>query len=412
MDWRYFDPETDQGAAQAIWNEVGWIDASRETTQEGLEQFSRCGPGYAGLVHGEPECVVFTAPGRMRYLSEDIDLVAVTGVTTSHLARKQGLAMGLTARAVVEAAANGAALAGLSTFEQGFYNRLGFANAAYEHRWRFDPSQLTVPGKVRPPKRLSVADGPAMHAGRLARKLHHGSVSMLPEAITTAQVRFIEKGFGLGYADGPDESLSHFLWCSTENMLSGPYQVEWMVWQTKEQLLELLGLMRQWGDQVRLVILDEPAGVQLQDFMGRPTYHGEITEATRFASGNKAYSYFQYRILDLAACVEKTRVNGPEVAFNLELSDPLSERPAEGVPWKGLAGTYRVSFGKQSGVDPGADNALPTLKASVGAFTRLWLGVRPATGLSVTDELRGSPELLEALDGCLCLPVPLTDWQF
>jgi hypothetical protein len=55
---------------------------------------------------------------------------------------------------------------------------------------------------------------------------------------------------------------------------------------------------------------------------------------------------------------------------------------------------------------------LPTLTASVGAFTRLWLGVRSATGLAVTDDLDGLPELLSALDEILRLPVPNIGWEF
>ena len=55
---------------------------------------------------------------------------------------------------------------------------------------------------------------------------------------------------------------------------------------------------------------------------------------------------------------------------------------------------------------------MPTLTASVGAFTRLWLGVRPATGLAVTDDLDGLPELLSALDEILRLPVPNIGWEF
>ena len=39
----------------------------------------------------------------------------------------------------------------------------------------------------------------------------------------------------------------------------------------------------------------------------------------------------------------------------------------------------------------GRDETLPTLTCSVGAFTRLWLGVRPATGLAVTCRLAGVP---------------------
>ena len=69
------------------------------------------------------------------------------------------------------------------------------------------------------------------------------------------------------------------------------------------------------------------------------------------------------------------------------------------------------------GDDPGVDDGLPdgsaaVLDASVGAFTRLWLGVRPASGLALTDELVGQPELVAALDAAFCLPPPLPDWPY
>ena len=47
-----------------------------------------------------------------------------------------------------------------------------------------------------------------------------------------------------------------------------------------------------------------------------------------------------------------------------------------------------------------------------GAFTRLWLGVRPATGLAITDDLHGPDDLLDALDERLRLPEPVADWAF
>jgi hypothetical protein len=38
--------------------------------------------------------------------------------------------------------------------------------------------------------------------------------------------------------------------------------------------------------------------------------------------------------------------------------------------------------------------------------------VRPATGLAITDDLAGPPELLAALDDAFRLPAPTWDWQF
>jgi hypothetical protein len=42
----------------------------------------------------------------------------------------------------------------------------------------------------------------------------------------------------------------------------------------------------------------------------------------------------------------------------------------------------------------------------------MWLGVLPATGLSVTDNLTGPVDLLTALDVALRLPRPSPDWDF
>ncbi|MCD4827982.1 MAG: hypothetical protein K8R90_00945 [Candidatus Cloacimonetes bacterium] len=39
------------------------------------------------------------------------------------------------------------------------------------------------------------------------------------------------------------------------------------------------------------------------------------------------------------------------------------------------------------------------------------LGVRPATGLAITDELEAPRELLAALDQLLRLPQPHLDWM-
>jgi len=77
-----------------------------------------------------------------------------------------------------------------------------------------------------------------------------------------------------------------------------------------------------------------------------------------------------------------------------------------------VGGEYIVSLGHDSGAEPGCDEALPTCTASVNAFTRLWLGVRSATSLSVTDDLSGPKELLEELDWAFRLPEPHPDWEF
>ena len=77
-----------------------------------------------------------------------------------------------------------------------------------------------------------------------------------------------------------------------------------------------------------------------------------------------------------------------------------------------MGGEYVVEFGPESSAVPGSEPGLPTLEAGVGAFTRLWLGVRPAGGLAATDQLSGPPALLSDLDQILRLPIPKADWDF
>ncbi|MBX3176873.1 MAG: GNAT family N-acetyltransferase [Candidatus Hydrogenedentes bacterium] len=412
MEWRYFDPGQDLDAAIRLWHDIGWMNREAAGARPGMEAYTAACTGYVALVHGLPECFVFQTPGNLRHGHAELPLCAVAGVATSRNARKQGLALRLTARAIAEAAVQGAAIAGLSTFEQGFYNRIGFGSAAYEHTWSLDPARLTVTGAVRPPHRLENLPAEALHEARRNRHRAHGSVTLDSPLMTRATMLRTPNGFGLGYSDDPKETPSHGLWCGTANPGHGPYTIEFLAWKTPAQFRELLGLIRQWGDQVRLVVLPEPAGIQLQDLIDRPTQHYWSTEGGNFASGNRAHAYYQYRILDLGACVRATRLATPPLDFNLQLHDPMQAHPVPGVDWNGIAGGYTVRLGPESDLRDGHDPALPVLTASAGAFTRLWLGVRPATGLAVTDELAGPPELLAALDETLRLPAPVTDWRF
>ena len=107
-----------------------------------------------------------------------------------------------------------------------------------------------------------------------------------------------------------------------------------------------------------------------------------------------------------------TRLPGASIRFNLNLSDPVERYLDPGVQWHGVGGNYVVTLGPASGAELGADPALPTLKATVNAFTRMWLGVLPASSLAATDDLDGPRELLEGLDSVLCIPQPKPDWDF
>lgn len=411
MDWRSYDSAQDKAAAYRIWREVGWVD--EKESADDLDHFiTGSGRGLVSELNGEAECLVLTSKGDLRYLRETLPFACVTGVTTSRIARKQKLAGRLTAAAVALEAQEGAAVVGLGMFDQGYYNLLGFGTGTYERHVTVPTQNLLVDVTPRVPLRLTRDDWSRIHTARLKRRRGHGSASLFPPEFTMGRMHEGANHFGLGYADDPDGGLSHLIFCSAGNVGNGPYTVKYLVYRTREQFLELLALLKSLADQVHTVSLHEPAEIQLQDFVRQPFKMHEMLEGSRHRMGIEAYAWWQMRICDLPACLAQTRVPWGEVRFNLKLSDPVERFLDDRVSWRGVAGDYVVTLGAQSGAEQGCNGDLPTLTASVNAFTRLWLGVRPATGLAVSDDLAGPPELLETLNEVLRLPVPQPAWDF
>jgi hypothetical protein len=66
------------------------------------------GRAWVAEIDGAAEAEASTAPGTIRYLSQDPPLAAVTAVSTSLVGRKKGLATQLTALAVANEAEAGA----------------------------------------------------------------------------------------------------------------------------------------------------------------------------------------------------------------------------------------------------------------------------------------------------------------
>ena len=406
MEFRRYDAERDQEAVHRIWREVGWVEEGKE---EPLDLIVGAGQAMVAELSGSAECVVLTAPGRMRYLDEDLSLSGVTGVTTSRVARKRSLAKRLLALALAMDASEGAVVAGLGAFEQGFYDQLGFGTGSYDLWVGFDPAALKVDVRPRVPRRISRDDWAMVHASRLARLRSHGGCNFSPAALTRAEMIWADKGFGLGYCDGEGGALTHHFWCDAKKE-RGPYEVLWMAFQTREQFLKLMALLKSLGDQVRLVRMSEPPGIQLQDLIAQPFKQGQISEKSSYAAGIRTLAWWQVRMCDLPGCLARTHLGGPYICFNLSLSDPVEAFLDDDAPWRGIGGDYVVTLGPSSWAEPGIDRTLPTLMTTVNAFTRLWLGVRPATGLAVTDTLAAPQELLDQLDRTLRLPQPVPDW--
>jgi hypothetical protein len=218
--------------------------------------------------------------------------------------------------------------------------------------------------------------------------------------MTHAEMLWTTNGFGLGYSDGPRGGLSHYIWCDAKEAEYGPYAISWMVFRSREEWIELMGLVATLGDQVRLVRMQQPFKAC------------QVTERAKYETKLSATAYWQVRICDLVGCLERTRLQGDPVRFNLALTDPVESLLSKRGEWRGAGGEYVVTLGPASAAEWGKSRSLPTLTASVGAFTRLWLGVRPATGLSFTDELAGPDSLLVDLDKVLRLTEPKPDWDF
>jgi len=408
MTFRNYDPDRDKDAVRRIWRECGWLEPGKE---EAMDLFVGAGRALVAELDGEAECLALTCPGTIRYLEEELPFGCVTGVTTSRVARKQGFAKRLTALAVAQDAADGALVEGLGMFEQGYYDQLGFGAGGYEHWVAFDPAQLRVDVRARPPRRVGSDDWEKAHRARLARRPGHGRCNLTPAAVTRSDMAWTTGGFGLGYADGAGE-LTHHLWCSGKDE-HGPYRIDWMAWHTRDEFLELLALVRALGDQVRLIRMREPQGIQLQDLIVQPFRYYQLTEKGKYEHKAEAFAYWQMRVNDVPACLARTRLPaGRDLRFNLKLDDPIARALDEKAPWRGCGGDYVVTLGRESGATPGRDKGLPTLACSVNAFTRMWLGAAPASGLGITDTLAAPPDLIAALDWALLLPMPRPDWDF
>ncbi len=411
--YRRYDPAKDLKAVKRIWNECGWL--AEESDADAVEGFlspdGQVCETLVATIDGEAECCVHGNRGNIQYLDEILSLGVVAAVTTSHVSRKLGFAKKLTADLVAIQAENGLEVSALGMFDQGFYNKMGFGTGSYEHFVKFDPATLIVDRPFRVPKRLTKNDFAAIHSALMARAGSHGSAYLHSKKMFEAELSWHEKPFGLGYYDGPGGTLSHFIWGEMKGE-HGPYAITFRAYQNKDQLLELLALVKSLGDQVHQISMYESGELQIQDLLKHPYRTTRATRNGKFEQSTSTFAYWQMRILDLGACLAKTHLNTADVTFNLQLSDPIKELLQDSKGWQGIGGEYVITLGAESSAESGKNRKLPTLKASVNAFSRMWFGVQSASSLSITDDLDAETNLLRALDECLRLPKPHFGWDF
>ncbi len=400
---------SDKDAVVQVWHDCGWIDKTEEDAVCDMDGWLDSCSAFVGESRGNAECLVTIHEGALSYNHVEIPLAGVTGVATGHAGRKQGLAGDVTAHALAETASR-LPVAALGMFEQGFYDRLGFGTGPYERHVHFDPANLKVSVKPRPPVRISADDCLEAHENRLRTPRRHGGQVINDAGWTCFRMRRSTRGFGLGYR-GDDGRLTHHLWLMERKGWNGPLRVQWYAYETLGGFMELMALLKALGDQVRTVAMREPPGIHLQDLMRYPRRDMTVREQGEHAVDIESFAHWQARINDLERCIAATRLERDPVVFNLTLNDPI-ERHLFEHGWKGAAGDYIVTVGRESHAEPGSKPGLPHVTATVNAFTRMWLGVLPATTLAVTDRLSGPDDLLKRLDEVFCLPTPRTAWSF
>ena len=115
---RPYEPK-DLKQSLRIFREIGWMDG-KDSDKDIFEAFTDGGNSLVAELNGEVEVFVVTRSGACKYLDDDIPFSAVASVATSRVARQRGLASKVTAQAIAESAANGAAMSMLGMFDQGY----------------------------------------------------------------------------------------------------------------------------------------------------------------------------------------------------------------------------------------------------------------------------------------------------
>jgi len=402
---RPYEPARDFEAVLSIWNEINWLDDCTKK-EEGLRAFLRETQGVVGEHAGRVEGHAGTRRGVVLHEGRWLPLALVSSVTTSPIFRVGGFATRGTAAVLADAAESGAVVGSLGMFDQGFYDRLGFGTGVYDHRMTIDPRTLKVPRLTRRPVRLGLEDLERVHAARRRSWRSHGAAAFDGTGDTEADMLWYAGGYVLGF-EADDGDLSHCVSVVRKGE-SGPDRVRWFAFQTREQLHELLSVLKSLADSLYALRIADPPGVQLQDLIDRPFESAAKRKGGSFHNPDLSSAWDQWRILQPEAAFEGARAAGP-LSFVVDLVDPI-EQHLEERPWRGLSGRWTVELGERCAMHRGG--AEPGLRASVGAFSRWWLGVRPASHLALTDDFDASGALIEDLDRAWRPPAPRNDWEF
>ncbi len=394
-----------------IWKDAGWLEKGQEKV---VEHLFNSGDALVGENNGEAVALAVSHTGTFNHIShsEKLPFCAVTAITVAFHGRKKGFAGTLTAELLARGADRGEVVAGLGMFEQGFYDKVGFGNYPYMRVVYFRPSEILISGSpLKLPRRLSNSDWEIIHKNRCERLRCHGSVN-LPPLFTRTEMELNKKSFTMGFFS-EEGSLTHHYVVSSVKGEHGPMRIAWAVFNTPEQFKDILLSIKSFGDQIDLVSIHEPSGIQIQSLLAKPmSSNRQSSDSSGSKVGIRTASWTQCRILDLVKCTNGMTVPGKPCSFNLILTDPVENYLDSSFNWRGCAGEYTVRFSDSSTAERGCTEGLPVMKCSVNTFTRLWNGTSSASMLPYTDEIEAPTDLLRELDDTLRLPEPSYDWDF
>jgi hypothetical protein len=169
-------------------------------------------------------------------------------------------------------------------------------------------------------------------------------------------------------------------------------------YQTGEQLLDLLALLKSLSDQLYSVCMMEPPEIQLQRMLRRPFRVQAIANKGKFAARQETFAWYQLRVLDVVQCIAAVVWPGETLRCQLSLRDPVQGLLTDHDGWQGVQGDYIIELGATSSARRGVEVGLPVLDCSVSTLSRLVWGVATASSLCLTDDLRADARLLPLLD--------------
>ncbi len=99
-------------------------------------------------------------------------------------------------------------------------------------------------------------------------------------------------------------------------------------------------------------------------------------------------------------------------SFNLKLSDPINDFLDDKNQFDGCTGDFTISIGEKSTIQKGHEENLPLVKGTINGFTRLWIGVLPASTIGLVEDLSIDKNLVDILEKVFYRPDVRSDWDY